>query len=64
MVRCDFCHKEFEKNKGIVFVKIDGTAFNFCSRKCRKSFHMGRNPIKTEWTEKHKAKKKQKAKKS
>ena len=35
---------------GIVYVKKDGTASNFCSRKCRKNQELGRDKKKFKWT--------------
>ncbi len=43
-----------------MFVKKDGTTFNFCSSKCEKNLlKLKRNPRNTKWTkEYHKQKKK------
>lgn len=37
MVDCNFCGKEIAKGTGKMFIKKDGTVFNFCSSKCQKT---------------------------
>jgi len=58
-MNCSFCGKTIKKGTGIMFVKKDGTTFNFCSRKCEKNLlKLKRNPRNTKWTnEYHKIKK-------
>ncbi len=58
-VNCSFCGKEIKKGTGTMFVKKDGTTFNFCSSKCEKNLlKLKRNPRKIKWTkEYHKIKK-------
>ncbi len=34
-----------------MFVKNDGRIFNFCGSKCQKNWNMGREGIKTKWTD-------------
>jgi len=36
MVACSFCGKEVTPGTGKMYVKKDGTIFNFCSSKCHK----------------------------
>ncbi len=59
-MNCSFCGKEIKKGIGVMFVKKDGTIFNFCSSKCEKNqLKLKRNPRNTKWTkEYHKQKKK------
>ena len=35
MVECSFCGKEITPGTGKMYVKKDGTIFNFCSSKCQ-----------------------------
>jgi len=35
MVDCSFCGKSIQKGTGKMYVKKDGTVFNFCSSKCQ-----------------------------
>ena len=37
MVDCSFCGKEISPGTGKMYVKKDGTVFNFCSSKCEKT---------------------------
>jgi large subunit ribosomal protein L24e len=57
MVKCSFCGKEIPKGRGLLFVKKTGEFFYFCSRKCKRSFEMKRNPLRTKWTQRFKEKK-------
>ncbi|MCL6500656.1 MAG: ribosomal protein L24e family protein [Candidatus Pacearchaeota archaeon] len=43
MARCNFCSQDIEPGRGMIFVTMDGKILHFCSRKCRKSFEMGRS---------------------
>jgi len=49
--KCSLCGKEFTTGTGMMYVKNDGTTSWFCSSKCRKSFHFGRDPRKLKWTQ-------------
>lgn len=51
MPRCDFCGKEYPPHMGIKFILTNGKIYNFCSKKCRKSFDLQRDPRSTKWTE-------------
>ncbi len=55
---CSFCGKAVLRGTGKIFVKKDGTIFNFCSMKCEKNlFKLNRKPSQTKWTNYyHKAK--------
>ena len=37
MPNCSFCANPVAKGTGLLYVKKDGTLFNFCSSKCRKN---------------------------
>lgn len=51
MVKCNFCGTDIPTGEGKMYVKKDGTVFNFCSNKCEKNqIVMGRKPTKTKWT--------------
>ena len=51
MAKCNFCRKTIEQGTGMMFIKNDGTIFNFCSSKCKKSLlELKRDPAKTPWT--------------
>ncbi|MBN1941295.1 MAG: 50S ribosomal protein L24e [Candidatus Diapherotrites archaeon] len=59
MVDCSYCGTELKPGTGSIFVKKDGNAVFFCSRKCRTNMlKLKRSPRK--WAkekEKHKKKK-------
>jgi large subunit ribosomal protein L24e len=49
---CSFCGNEIEPGTGKMYVKIDGTVFNFCKNKCQKNMiELRRVPRKTAWTQ-------------
>lgn len=51
---CSFCGEPIEPGTGKMYVKKDGTAYNFCSNKCKKnSIDMGRVPRRTRWTNRY-----------
>lgn len=58
MAVCSFCGNSIEKGTGKIFVKKDGTTFNFCSNKCEKNqLKLKRLAQKVKWTNAyHKAK--------
>lgn len=37
MANCSFCNSSINKGTGLIYVKKDGTIFNFCSSKCKKN---------------------------
>ena len=37
MVDCSFCGKTIAPGTGKLFIKKDGSVFNFCSSKCQKT---------------------------
>ena len=54
---CSFCGNEIEPGTGKIFVKKDGTVFNFCKNKCQKNMlALKRIPRRVRWS-KHYAKK-------
>ncbi|MDG6219820.1 MAG: 50S ribosomal protein L24e [Candidatus Thermoplasmatota archaeon] len=51
---CTFCGNEIEPGTGKLFVKMDGTVFNFCSGKCQKNMlELKRVPRRTRWSNKY-----------
>jgi large subunit ribosomal protein L24e len=51
MVKCSFCGNEISRGTGLIFVRKDGSALNFCSRTCEKNLiKLGRKPRTTRWT--------------
>ncbi len=52
--QCSFCADEIEPGTGMMFVKRDGTVYNFCSSSCRKQqLHLGRAGHRRMWTRAH-----------
>ncbi len=57
-MKCHYCNKEIPEGTGILFVKKDGTSYNFCSSKCEKNMlKLKRKASKTIWAHKEKKKK-------
>jgi large subunit ribosomal protein L24e len=51
---CSFCGNEIEPGTGKMYVKIDGTVYNFCKNKCHKNLvELHRVPRRTGWTQPH-----------
>jgi large subunit ribosomal protein L24e len=51
MANCSFCDGAILKGTGLMFVKKDGTVFNFCSSKCKKNnLGLGREGRRQKWT--------------
>jgi len=51
---CSFCGNEIEPGTGKMYVKIDGTIYNFCKNKCHKNLiDLHRIPRRTGWTQPH-----------
>ncbi len=49
---CSFCGNEIEPGTGKMFIKTDGTVFNFCTNKCHKNLIvLKRLPRRTRWTQ-------------
>jgi len=49
--QCSFCAQEIEPGTGTIFVKRDGTVYQFCSSSCRKQqLHLGRIGHRFKWT--------------
>ena len=56
--QCSFCAGEIEPGTGRMYVKRDGTVFNFCSSSCRKQqIDLGRVGHRLKWTRAHAIKK-------
>lgn len=51
---CAFCGSQLEPGSGLMYVLNDGSILWFCTRKCFKSYLMGRDPRKLKWTKKFK----------
>jgi large subunit ribosomal protein L24e len=48
---CTFCGNEIEPGTGKMFIKKDGTIYNFCSMKCQKNLLvLKRIPRRVRWT--------------
>ncbi len=55
---CSFCGGNIEPGTGRLYVRKDGVAYNFCSKKCFKNLVvMKRLPRETEWTAAYKREK-------
>ncbi len=51
---CSFCGNEIEPGTGKMFIKVDGTIFNFCKNKCHKNMiELKRIPRRTSWTQQY-----------
>jgi len=48
---CSFCGDAIEPGTGKMYIKKDGSVFNFCTNKCKKNnIDMGRVSRRTKWT--------------
>ncbi len=51
MAKCSFCKVAIERGTGKMYIKNDGTIFNFCSMKCQKNLlKLKRTPREIKWT--------------
>lgn len=51
---CSFCGNEIEPGTGKMYIKIDGTIYNFCKNKCQKNMiELKRVPRRTSWTQQY-----------
>jgi large subunit ribosomal protein L24e len=51
---CSFCGNEIEPGTGKMYIKIDGTIYNFCKNKCHKNLiELKRVPRRTTWTQQY-----------
>lgn len=50
MPKCSFCGKNIIPGTGKMFVMKSGAIRYFCSRKCERSWEMGRDSKKLKWT--------------
>ncbi len=49
---CSFCGNEIEPGTGKIYIKTDGTVFNFCGHKCHKNLIvLKRVPRRIRWTQ-------------
>lgn len=53
---CSYCGHEIEPGTGSTHVRKDLSVFRFCTRKCRRSYEMKRDPRKKKWTTKYETK--------
>ena len=49
-VFCSFCSQTIYPGHGLVFVKNNLKFYRFCRSKCRKLFHLKKNPLFLKWT--------------
>jgi len=64
-MKCSFCNKNIPEGTGILYVKKDGTAYNFCSGKCELNMlKLKRKSSKVKWVTKSKDNKEEKASKT
>ena len=50
---CSFCGEKIEPGTGKMFVKTDGTIYQFCKNKCKKNMLvLKRLPRRVRWTKK------------
>ncbi|PIU22528.1 MAG: 50S ribosomal protein L24e [Candidatus Diapherotrites archaeon CG08_land_8_20_14_0_20_30_16] len=55
-MKCNFCNKDIKEGTGILYVKRDGTAYNFCSGKCQLNMlKLRRKSSNMKWVTKSKA---------
>lgn len=48
---CSFCGNPIEPGTGKMYIRKDGTIYNFCCNKCKKNrVDLGRVPRRTRWT--------------
>jgi len=51
---CSFCGNEIEPGTGKIYIKVDGTIYNFCKNKCHKNMiELKRIPRRTSWTQQY-----------
>jgi len=54
-MKCNYCNKNIPEGTGILYVKKDGTAYNFCSGKCEiNMLKLKRKASKVKWITKAK----------
>ena len=54
-MKCNYCNKNIPEGTGILYVKKDGTAYNFCSGKCEiNMLKLKRKASKMKWITKAK----------
>lgn len=51
---CNFCGIAIEPGTGKMYIKKDGTVYNFCTNKCKKNYiDLKRVPRRTRWTKRY-----------
>jgi len=54
---CSFCGEKIEPGTGKMFIKTDGTTYQFCTNKCKKNMlKLKRLPRRVRWTKKYEPK--------
>ena len=53
-MKCGFCGDEIRRGTGLMYAKMDGTVYNFCSKRCMKYMLNKKNPKKLKWASKRK----------
>ena len=54
-MKCTYCNTEISPGTGKLYIKKDGTAFRFCSKKCEKNLlKLKRKSTKASWVVKKK----------
>ena len=49
--KCSFCGYDIPIGRGFMYVRRDGTIYNFCTNRCKKAMlKYKKNPRKTRWT--------------
>jgi ribosomal protein L24E len=52
MPKCSYCASHYEINRGMTYIKTDGTILHLCCAKCKKNYLMKRRKIR--WVSKTK----------
>ncbi len=52
-MKCSYCNKDIQIGTGKIYVKKDGTVYNFCSHKCEMNqLKLKRKPSQVNWVRK------------
>ncbi|MEM0473594.1 MAG: 50S ribosomal protein L24e [Candidatus Aenigmatarchaeota archaeon] len=49
-LKCSFCGEKIKPGTGKMYVLKSNVVKYFCSKKCEKNWHMGRDPKKLKWS--------------